>query len=489
MNSVFSLISWLFPLLISFVATPIIVRGLGNDSYGLYALIAGFISYSFSFGIGKTAAKYVSEYTASGETEKISGVLSTIFWFSLSIGVLGTAIISIFAKSIVADVLQIDAGQQALAVTALYLACVTILVYMISQIFQFALQGLHRFDKYSILINLNGILLNGGSILVVWNGGGVLALLCWNLAVVFLICLLFYFSARRLLPNAKIRFTFDKAMTQSVLKYGTSIILYQFFANLLLIFERAWITRKFGTEAVTFYVVPMTLAIYMHGFIGSLVLVLFPFVNELLNDREKLTTLYQKANKIVVAVIAFCVLSLICGGKMFLGVWIGQDFADNAFTVLAVHVLTFGILAVMTISWQLAEGFGHAVLNALSTGTWVLISIPLMIFSADNWHNEGIAVSRLIGVLATLPLILYIERRFLQRIAWGFWARTLASIVAATIAAVLVEKFIFSVAPATWLMLIAAVAAGGAVYAIVLVLTGFLSKEERGMLRDVLPER
>jgi O-antigen/teichoic acid export membrane protein len=488
-NSVFSFFSWLVPLMVSFVATPIIVRGLGIESYGLYALISGFISYSFSFGIGKTAAKYVAEYSSAGQTAKISEVLSTIFWFSLSVGLLGTVIIAVFARSIVSDVLQISPDAQPLAITALYLACVTILVYMISQIFQFALQGLHRFDKYSILINLNGILMNGGNILIVWRGGGVLSLLGWNLTVVCLICILFYISARRLIPGAGIRFKLDREMTIDVLKYGASIILYQVFGNLLLIFERGWITRKLGPHPLTFYVVPMSIGIYLHGFISSLVLVLFPFVNELLADKDKLTMLYQKANKIAVAIVAFSVLTMVCGGKLFLNVWIGEDFAEGAYNVLVIHIFTFGILAVMTISWQLAEGFGYAGLNAISTFTWVIISVPLMIFSAEHWHNEGIAFSRLIGVIATVPLIFYIEGKFLKNIDWKYWLKLLVCIAAAAAGAVVIEKLIFTRETPTWLGLFAGAGAGAAIYLIILLATGFLTREERTMLRDMLPGR
>lgn len=488
-NTVFSLISWFFPLAVSFFATPIIVRGLGNENYGLYALITGFISYSFGFGIGKTAAKYVSEYKASGETEKISEVLSAIFWFSLAIGMFGTTIIAIFARFIASEVLQIPPDMLATATIALYLASGTIVVYMLSQVFQFSLQGLHRFDKYSILMNLYGILLNGGSIAIVWNGGEVLALLCWNLFVVCLICILFYISAKRLLPEARIRFRIEREMTVSVLKYGASIIMYQVFANLLLVFERGWITRKFGPEALTFYVVPMSLGIYLHGFTSTLILVLFPFVNELLADKEKLTMLYQKASKIVIAVIAFCVTTLICGGKLFLGVWISREFAAESYVVLAVHVITFGLLAIVSISWQLAEGFGRASLNALCTFAWVAISVPLMILAAGYWHNEGIAVARLIGVLATLPLVFYIEKRFLEHIAWKFWLRMLASIMAAVILTSFIEIHIFSRFDQSWLILILGALAGAGGYALVLLALGYLTREERGMLRDMFPGR
>jgi O-antigen/teichoic acid export membrane protein len=278
-------------------------------------------------------------------------------------------------------------------------------------------------------------------------------------------------------------------MTISVLKYGASIIMYQLFANLLLVFERGWITRKFGPEAVTFYVVPMSLGIYLHGFTSTLVLVLFPFVNELLADKEKLSMLYQKANKIVIAVIAFCVTTLICGGKLFLGVWISGDFAAQAYIVLTVHVITFGLLAIVSISWQLAEGFGRASLNALCTLIWLTISIPLMIISADYWHNEGIALARLTGVLVTLPLVFYIEGKFLGHVAWKFWLKMLGSIAVALLLTSLLEVQIFSQFGESWLVLIFGAGAGAICYAVILLLLGYLTREERTMLRDMLPGR
>ena len=93
-NSIFSLLSWILPVVIGFVATPLIVRNLGNREYGLYATILGFISYSFSFGIGKILTKYVAEYRASGESDKIGEVVSATFWLSFTLALGGSLIVA-----------------------------------------------------------------------------------------------------------------------------------------------------------------------------------------------------------------------------------------------------------------------------------------------------------------------------------------------------------------------------------------------------------
>ena len=65
-NTVLSVASWFFPLALAFIATPIIVRGLGNEQYGVFAIALGFVSYAFSSGIGRISAKYIPEFRSSG---------------------------------------------------------------------------------------------------------------------------------------------------------------------------------------------------------------------------------------------------------------------------------------------------------------------------------------------------------------------------------------------------------------------------------------
>src|SRR5687768_10378785 len=104
-NSIFGVLSWFSPIILGFVSTPILVKGLGNESYGLYAIILGFLSYSFTFGIGKAAAKYTAEYSASNEPEKLSQSLSAVLVFSVAVGLVGTTILTIIAPWVVSTVL------------------------------------------------------------------------------------------------------------------------------------------------------------------------------------------------------------------------------------------------------------------------------------------------------------------------------------------------------------------------------------------------
>lgn len=485
-NSIFSLLSWILPVVIGFVATPLIVRNLGNREYGLYATILGFISYSFSFGIGRILTKYVAEYRASGESDKIGEVVSATFWLSLALAFGGSLIVAGAARYIVFEVLFLPADQQQVGEVGLYLACAAIIVTMLSQTFQFILQGLHRFGTFVLLTNISGVLLNIGNVALALLGYGIVELLTWNFIALSLMAMAFAYDAVRHLPEFSLRPRFRSPAWSIVLKYGSSIILYQVFSNVLLAFERGWVVRKFGPASATFYIVPMTLAIYMHGMVASATLALFPAFNELLTDTDKFTELYRKATKVMVATTFMLATMLICGGHQLLQVWINQDMADKGYPVFVIQVLTFALIAIMIMIWQLSESFRAPLYNTLATFIWMIVAIPLMILTADRWNIEGVAASRLIAVAVTLPLIFILENRFLGHALWRYWLtigwRTSS---AAVVMAILLYLY-FWLVPLNFVLVGAGFACGAAVYLSMLLITGFFTKDERQMFGELI---
>ena len=173
LNSIFGVLAWFLPIVLGFFSTPIIVGGLGTEEYGIYAIILGFLSYSFTFGIGRVAAKFVAEYKASGNDDDISRAISATLIFSVAVGAVGATLLAFFTPWIVADVLNLPEAFRPKAEVGLYLACFAGLMLMISQVFQSTLQGRHRFGSYSVISNLSAVLLSGGNIVLAVNGYGL----------------------------------------------------------------------------------------------------------------------------------------------------------------------------------------------------------------------------------------------------------------------------------------------------------------------------
>jgi O-antigen/teichoic acid export membrane protein len=356
---------------------------------------------------------------------------------------------------------------------------------MLTQVFNAVLQGMQRFDIYSKIFNANSFALLIGNIVLAFLGYELLILLIWNLLVMCIFCAVFAIAAKKLLPEFGISFRFRRETLVLVLRYSLGIIGYQILANVLLLFERGWIARQLGAESLTYYVIPMSLGMYMHGFISSLTLVFFPLASELKDDKEKLLRLYTKATKIVSLLVVFFATTLIVENKVFLTLWMGGEFAENSSDLLILHTITFGLAAILTVSWQMTEGLGFPNYNFVIFSVCLIVSVSLMIVLTRDYGNLGIAAARLAGFAAIFLSIFYIEKRFFYKVQAAFWLKLIGSLTIAAVFAGMVESSINSYLLVNWPSFILSALCGGLVYCFVLWLLGFITADEKLLIRGV----
>ena len=438
-NSIYGFLAWIAPFGLTFLATPFFIRRIGNVEYGLYLLITSFIAYSFSFNFGRAITKYVAEYLEKGEKEKAANVIVSTFFLSLIIGTIGCSLLGFFAEYIVKDILLVETEYHTAAIRGFYLAAICVWLTVLNFNFVSIMQALQRFDVFSLITVGSGATLIGGNILLVWNGYGFDSMILWNAFVLILSCIVYTVLLRKFLPEMKFSLTIDREIFKITAQYSLNVMLYQICLNLLLIFERSWITRVLGAEQLTFYTVPMNLGIYIHALITSfstnfLAMTSVLFVRE---EIENLKQIYQKVSKLILITVVFLCVTIATAGFKFLSLWLSPSFAEHANPVFAVHITTFGLLAILIVAWQFVEGFGAPKFNFYSSLLWFSISVPLMILLTKPFGIRGAAIARLIA-FSTIPVIIVIiERKIFREIFWRFWAVNIFKLgITATVASV-----------------------------------------------------
>lgn len=485
-NVVFGFSTWVIPVGLSFFATPILLNAMGDQDYGIYMLVLGFIAYSFNFGIGRAITKYIAEYRASGEHEKIKEVISATFFLNFAIAAFGIILIAFLARWLVVDVFAIAEDSQSKSVNAFYAAAGIVFLAMLIQVFSAVLQGIHRFDIYSKIYNLNIFFLISGNIILAKMGYGLLSLLCWNLAVSALTGVVYGFAARKLLPEFKLTFRFSRESLILVSKFSFGIVGYQILANLLLLFERGWITRMLGAESLTYYVVPMMLSLYIHSFISSSLLVIFPLASELKDDKEKLLRIYKKATKIVCLLVVFMAMSLIVQSGEFLTLWIGPLFSERSATLLIIHTLTFSVIAIQIVSWQMTEGLGFPNYNFKLFSVCLILAVSGILLSTNEYGSLGIAISRLIGFSTIFLSVFYVEKWFFDQIQILFWLKIIGVLTVAGLAGAVVELLIIKNFEISWFILFASTISAGIVYCFVVWILGFITNDEKTLIKNIV---
>jgi O-antigen/teichoic acid export membrane protein len=485
-NVLYGFSTWFLPLGLSFYATPKIVNALGDQDYGIYALVLGFVGYSFNFSFGRAITKYIAEYRAVGDDEKIPDIISSAFFINILVGLLSVSVFCLTSRWLVESVFKIEPEAQNKATIALYTASTIIFFTMQNQIFSSILQGIHRFDVYSKIFNLNNFALLLGNLLLAVNGYGLLSLFYWNLTVTVLTCLIYAFAAKRFMPDFKLIFRFRGEILRLIIKYSAGIIGYQILSNFLLLFERGWISSRLETKSLTYYVVPMLLSFYIHGFISSLTLVLFPLSSELNKDKKKLLSLYTKATKIVCFFVFFLGTTLISESNIFLTLWMGPVFAEKTSVLLVIHTITYSLLAIQIVSWQMTEGLGYPSYNCYLFMICLIVSLSLMVGLTQNFGLEGIAFGRMAGYAAIFFSIFYVEKWFFGKVQLNFWAKILSVLLTASVFAAVIEKSIVEFFSISWLSFLTATVVGGVVYSLIVWILGFIKEDEKILFRHIL---
>lgn len=430
-NAILSSSNWSLPLVLSFLTTPILIGFFGHDRYGLYLLILGFINHSFTFGIGKAAAKYVAEYGVTGDDELVSEAVSFSLWLSITLGVSGATLTLILAQWFLDETLRIPAELSSEGRAGLMISAFIILASMVSQLWSFVLQGLHRFDRYAVISAFGSGLGYAGLIGLASRGGGIAAVLLWNLAVTCLLAAFYFRAVKRASSGTRIRTKIRSTVRSAVLRYSGAIILTQIFGNALLLIERLWIARDLGVDALTYYVVPMTLALFVHAFVGSIVIVLFPVFNEQLEAADRMTRLYRGSTKFVLAIASFAILTSLILGRSILFAWVGEEIAEKAAWILPIQMITFGMLAVSTVAWQVVESVGKARANVIFSVSCLIVGGGLIVLLGGRYGLEGVAAARLIGGLGVIPLMIFVEHRVLRSFSVKYWAASILRLAVA----------------------------------------------------------
>lgn len=484
-NAIYGVSTWLLPLGISFVATPIIVKALGHNGYGIYALVLGFVGYSFNLNTGRAVTKYVAEFSASGETDQIRGVVSTTLILNLIVGAAGAAVIALAAPWLVTRLFRVDEQFAPTAVQGFHIAAAIIFLTMLSQVFTAAIQGYQRYDQFSKLTNLSNITNIAGNLALAFSGFGLVALLVWNAGVIGTFAMLSYLVARRLLPEGAITLRPRAGTLRTILSFSGGVIGYQIVSNLTLLFERGWILRELGEEQLTFYVVPMTLGIYIHALVASFLLVIFPLSSEIGADRAKLLRMYLISTKVVLFIVAFGALLLVLESRLFLTLWMGAELAASSAPVLVVHALSFMVAGLLVVTWNMVEGLGRPTYNFMVYSACFAVAVGGMILFTREYGIIGAALSRFAGFALLLFSVMYVERWVFGKIQYRFWLRSLAMIAAAIAGAVAVLKGSELILDG-WSLMIAGAAGAGIVYVGILYAVGFIGAEEIGILRKLV---
>lgn len=425
-NTIFNLLGWIWPIGLSILSVPYILAKLGNDAYGIFAIVsivAGYLGL-LNGPVAMGNVRFMAEAYAHQEWSELRGVALAGIVINGILSLLGGLAMFLAADGLARVVFSIPAPQVGSAVTAFRLAAFSFILNGLDGAMQSVPMAMRRYDIFNQARLVAGTMNTIAIVLALWWGWGLLgAVLAQVFSSAFglvLFGVIAWFLLRKC-PGSGHR-PLNAAFIRRLTSFSSLLFAGQVTSQIGLQIDRSLVAVLLGTSAMTFYTVPTKITDRIPSMMYVFCTALYPLSSEAVATGKitELRQLYHKMVRILFWLSAFIATPLIVLSKDLLGLWIGQDFMINSWLVLS--LLAAGVVwrSPGAVAYQVSNGMGRADINLIAAiGTAIFLTVPVVIL-AMIWGAAGAASGVFFGLLiANLVYDLFVQRKLLSVTSWS----------------------------------------------------------------------
>lgn len=413
-NIIWNLLGQGAPLLVALLAIPLLIRGLGTERFGVLVLAWMVVGYFtlFDLGIGRATTKYTSEYLAKKAFPELNRLIWTSLLILFAIGILGMVIIHRLAPYVVTRILVIPATIQRESIDAFGLLAFSLPIVVGTSAARGILEAQQRFGT------VNAIAIPAGVANYLLPLAAIHITNDLSLVVLFLVAgrtitwLLFLYFSLNSLPGLRVPRLPRISCALQLFHFGGWVTVSSIIGPLMTYADRFIVGTVLTMSAVAYYATPYDLVTKLGIIAPGVMGVLFPvLITSITLKQGDFWALHDRATKFILLALAPVVVCTLMLAQLFLGLWLGAEFAANSrgvFQILSVGVL-FNSLAV--VPFTAIHAAGRADLSAKAH----LIELPLYLltlwFLVGRFGIEGVALAWLLRVVLDYVLMFSIARR------------------------------------------------------------------------------
>ena len=393
-NSFLNFIGRVPPLFITVITLPYVIRGLGIERYGIFALIWVIVNYFnvFQFGLGGATTKFIAEAVGKGDTNRISAIYWTSLFFVFFLGLIGGSICFLIAPILAEYVFKVHSNLVAEMKFVFRISSVLILIILIRMVLNGVLEAYQRFDIINLIKIPSSILASIIPVIVVFIGKGLTLIVILIIIKEFMMLCGYYLFSLRVIPGGNWRLL-DFKSSKPLLSFGGWLSATRILAMIMLNADKFLIGTLLSVTAVTYYSVPYNLASKMVIIGASIMPVIFPAISMVhATDNKRLDNLFINSLKSIIVLPGLPVLILTVFSREILTLWLGDDFQQS---IIVLQILAIGNL-MAGISWLFGtfiQGTGYPKVAAIIGLFQAPIDILLIWFLTKTFGIKGTALA------------------------------------------------------------------------------------------------
>lgn len=328
-NTGYNFAAMLVPTLVALVTLPLYIHTMGEERYGVIALVTALIGYFGLFDFGLSAAS--AQRIAAADPDDIAARRS-IFWtaagINLALGLLGALLLAPIAWVFFGSAEGTSAELRAEINGSIVWIALALPIMLLSGVLRGALQGAGRFAEMNLI---NVVMGPATQIIPLLVAIYVSPSLIWVLPTLYFVRLLALAMQAIVVAKRVIHGwtpCFDRSRVRDLLSFGGWVTLSAVVDPLLTTIDRFVIGSFLGMKSVSHYTVPYQLAQRSLIVPSALLDAMLPRLAGA-NEAEALGV-SKRGMRAVVALMTPPMIAGIAFIHSFLSLWISRDFADSA---------------------------------------------------------------------------------------------------------------------------------------------------------------
>lgn len=399
-NYIFLIISILFFLII----TPVAIKVMGEEFYGLWAIINSILLFSSvgTFGMGLVVNKFAAEEGDNAlDYSAILTAGATIVLLSAT--VIG-CILLIF-RHWISDHLVTDPFLQKQLSSALIFTALSLYPQFLSRVFQGYLFSQLRYDLGQMVETGKNIALWTGAVWIAWMTHNIVWMTLWGFFIYIVAAIVYFNLVER---RCVLQWKWDPLSLRRMGSFSGFAFVQSIAISLYQNFDRIVVGFVLGPTIAGVYSVGTSVGLRLSIVTGQITNVLIPYASRKgsLNQSKELYMVFRKISRIINLMLMLLGSLLILWMDIILRYWISEEYSDSYANIFCILILAYLLLSASMTGQQTLDGIGQVRLTSIIYLTTTILMLIILYYASSNWGLAGAAASNLIMImLLSFPLL------------------------------------------------------------------------------------
>lgn len=413
-NTFYNLLGYGIPLLLAILIIPFLIKGLGNEKFGILSLswvIIGYFSL-FDFGIGKALTKIVAEKLGENKFNEIPTFFGTSFLLMFIISVLITIILILSLPTIVFNYLKISPNLQDETLKAFYLLSFSIPIVTTTAGIRGVLEAYQAFgiiNKIRIFLGVSTFLV---PLICLYFSDSLVWIVLALIFIRVLVWVLYFTQSMKANNKLLTELSLNTKLIKTIFRLSGWMTVSNITVPMIVYLDRFFIGALISASAITFYTTPYEVITKLLVIPGAITGVLFPtFSANYSSNPGFIEKIMRRAVKYIFIILFPVILIIISFANEGMTLWLGKSFADESFIVL--QFLAAGVLfnSLANIPFTFLEGIGRPDVTAKIQLAELPIYIFFMWIAIQKLGINGAAIVWFLRILIDTLLMFFFAKR------------------------------------------------------------------------------